>query len=137
MPFNLKTRFGVTLRDVVLSKPSGQRNGVTGFWIASLNRVQDEQCVRIADLLERRYVLEGDIDAAATHAMVPARIDEYIAHEMLKRSRDTERVSMDWLKAQMDRCIEQGRLVVAFKNARPIDGPIEHSGQNPVWYSDQ
>jgi hypothetical protein len=134
--FNVKTRFALTLRDTVLSKPPGQRNAVTGFWVASLARVQDEQLVRIAYLPDSRFVLEADIDPAVTHLMVRDRMDEYIAHELLKRSRETSPVSMDWVKSELEKCIDRRRVVVGFRNARPIDGPIENHGQNPVWYSD-
>ena len=135
MAFNVKSNYALTVCESILSKPPANRHGITGFWIAALRRVQDERLVRLAYMPEHRFVLEADIDAAGTHVMVRSRLDEYIEHELLKRSRESEPQSMDNIRAVLQRCIDQRRLVVAFRNARPLDGDINHAGQNPVWYS--
>lgn len=67
-------------------KAGRKRDGITGFWKASLPRVQNELVVRVADLPDRRFVFGADIDAEASHVMVASRIDEYIEHECVKRS---------------------------------------------------
>jgi hypothetical protein len=137
MSFNVKTEFAATLRQAALAKPPNARIGVTGFWVASLRRVQESGILRIADLHDKRFVLEADIDAATTHIMVPERLDEYIQHELFKRSQQKSTISMQQVITTLQRCILKGRIVVAFRDARPIDRPTNHTTQNPVWYTEE
>lgn len=135
MPFNVKSNFALAVCKGVLSKPVGKRDGITGFWKASLRRVQDELVVRMAYLPDRRFVLEAEIDPDATHTMVSSRIDEYIEHECLKRSQTHSVLPLDAIRKEMIEAVEQERIVVAFRNARAFHGDIEHTGRNPVWYT--
>jgi len=133
--FNVKSRYALAVRNHVIALPAGHRHGITGFWAASAWRVQNERLVRIAYLHDRRFVLEAEIDAEGTHVMVQGRFDEYIAHEVVKRA--DERLPVVELRREIQNCIDRGRIIVAFRNARAIDGDIEYSGRNPVWYSEE
>ncbi len=135
MPFNVKSHYALAVCKNVLSKPGGNRDGITGFWKASLHRVQNELVVRVAYLPDRRFVFEADIDADATHIMVSSRIDEYIEHECLKRSQTHSVLPLDAIRQEMREAIAQGRIVVAFRNAHAFQGNIEHTGRNPIWYT--
>lgn len=135
MAFNVKSHYALAVCRSVLSKPVGERNGITGFWKASLARVQDELVVRVAYLPDRRFVFEADIDADATHIMVSSRIDEYIEHECLKRSLSHSVLPLDAIRKEMREAVEHGRIVVAFRNARAFQGDIDHTARNPVWYT--
>jgi hypothetical protein len=137
MAFNIKTRYALALRDHVLARPPGHRNAITGFWVAGLKRVQSEPIVRIAFLDTHQFVLEADIDVPGTHVMIPGRIEEYLDHERLKHQA-TELLNPE-MRLQMrlcvQRCIDAGRIVVAFRNARAIDGDMDNNGRNPIWYT--
>ena len=135
MPFNVKSNYSLAVCKNVLSKPVGKRNGITGFWKASLPRVQNELIVRVAYLPDRRFVFEADIDADASHVMVASRIDEYIEHECVKRSQAHSLVPLDAIRKDMIAAIAGERIVVAFRNARVFQGDIEHTARNPVWYT--
>lgn len=136
MTFNIKSRFALAVSENALARPIGRRHGTTGFWVASLRRVQNERLVRMAYMPEHRFVFEAEIDADLTHVMTLTRIDEYIEHEYLKRLNSKEVLSSDGVRNEIVRCIEQGRIVVAFRNAHAFDGATEHTGQNPVWYTE-
>jgi len=64
-----------------------------------------------------------------------ADIFEYVEHELLKHSRDGVPRPLDDVRALVRGCIEQGRVVVAFRNARATDVETGHVAQNPLWYS--
>jgi hypothetical protein len=117
----------------ILSRPN--RDGISGFWRASLSRVQNERIYRLAYISERRFVLEADIDSEHTHVMVPDRFDEYIEHALLKRSHNPRLVDLDALRRAIRKYINQGRIIVALRNARPIYGDAGDTGRNPIWYT--
>jgi hypothetical protein len=91
----------------------------------------------MAYLPDRRFVLEADIDADATHVMVSSRIDEYIEHECLKRSQTHSLLPLDAIRKEMREAVAHERIVVAFRNARAFQGDIEHPTRNPVWYTSE
>jgi hypothetical protein len=131
MAFNVKSTWALALAG--LSRPN--RDGISGFWRASLPRVQNERIYRLAYISERRFVLEADIDSERTHIMVPDRFDEYLEHALLKRSRNPRLVDLDFLRRAIRKYINQGRIVVALRNARPISGDAGETRRNPVWYT--
>ncbi len=137
MTLNIKSNFALTIAQEALRRSAGERHGITGFWVASLHRVCNERLLRIAHMPQRVFVLEAEIDADATHIMVPERMDEYTEHERLKRAQLNRTLAIDDIRAEMNRCIDQGRLVVAFRNARAIDVHVEHTNRNPVWYTEE
>jgi hypothetical protein len=134
MSFNVKSRLADAVVEAALARPPGARHGFTGYWVASLRRVLDERVLRIATLNGHHFLLEAQIDPDATHVMRPDRMEEYVEHELLKHSKDKTALSIAAARARMKECITQGRIVVAFKNARPLAGPISSTGRNPVWY---
>ena len=136
MAFNIKTRQAHALWAELEEKRAEERDGFSGFWRASLERVREQRLLRVADLDSRRFVFEADIDPAATHAMTMARMDEYRRHEAVKAVDAAYAASLGPLDEAIRRCIAQGRIVVAFRNARAIDDVMEHSGSNPVWYTE-
>jgi hypothetical protein len=133
MAFNVKSSWAVPLANHILSRPD--RDGVSGFWVASLQRVRDERIYRLAFITERRFVLEADIDSERTHTMVPDRFEEYLEHALLKRSHNPRLVDLDYLRSAIRKYINQGRIVVALRNARAISGDSGETGRNPVWYT--
>lgn len=135
MPFNVKTRRAMALWESLLAKPAGQRHGATGFWRASLPKVRAERLLRVAYLPERRFVFEADIDPHGTHTMTSSRIEEYLEHERFKLSGFDPSKSIDQIVEEIRGCIAQGRIVVAFHDARPFDRGIGYTGQNPLWYT--
>ena len=118
MSFNVKSWLVDAVVDSVLAKPSGSRHGITGLWLASLDRVRNERILRIGTLHGHHFLLAAEIDPVATHLMDPKRFDEYVEHEMLKHSRDKDSCSMQAARAHVQECVEKGRIVVAFRNAR-------------------
>ena len=135
MTFNVKTKWGETVRRHLLSLPVGERNLCTGFWLAALERVRAERLVRIADMRTRRFVLEADIDPTETHAMDPERIEEYVKIELLKRTGIDRGVTLQEVREHVRRRLSKGGVVVAFRNARAYDAPLEHVGRLPFWYT--
>lgn len=133
MALNIKTQYALAIRDHVLALPPGHRNGITGFWVAALNRAQNEAILRIALLNAHGFVLEADIDPEGTHVMVPEPIEEYLDHERLKR-RDHPLPDAE-MRQTVENCIRGGRIVVTFRNARAFDGDPHHVGRNPIWYT--
>ena len=140
MTVNIKFNQALAICKSVLSKPAGERHGITGFWHASLRRVQDQRLIRLADMTHRRFVLEAEIDPAGTHMMVPERMEEYIDHELLKRSLNLDGLSPDEVHKARDKLRQLlrpcDRIVIAFRNAHVLGGEIEHRGKNPVWYTE-
>ena len=132
MAFNVKSTWAVTLANHILSRPN--RDGISGFWRASLPRVQSERIYRLAYIPERRFVLEADIDSERTHTMVSDRFDEYVEHAVLMRS-GPGIVDLESRRRAVRKYIDQGRIVVALRNARPISGDTGETGRNPVWYT--
>ena len=141
MTVNIKFNQALAICKSVLSKPAGERHGITGFWHASLRRVQDQRLIRLADMPHRRFVLEAEINPAGTHVMVLERMEEYIDHELLKRSLKLDGLSPDERVKARDNVREIlrhcDRVVIAFRNARALNGQIEHGGKNPIWYADE
>ena len=139
MAVNIKFDQALVVCKSVLSKPVGERDGITGFWHASLPRVQGQSLIRIAAMRRRRFVLEAEIDPEGSHMMTPERMEEYINHELLKRSLNLHGLSPDEVRKARDKIREIlrpcDRIVIAFRNARPLDGVIEHLGKNPIWYT--
>lgn len=133
MALNIKTQYALAIRDHVLALPPGHRNGITGFWVAALNRVQSETIIRIAFMNDHRFVMEADIDPRGTHVMVRERIEEYLDHERLKR-RDHPLPDAEMLQ-KVQNCTNGRRIVVAFRNARAFDRDIHYVGRNPIWYT--
>ncbi|PYS20755.1 MAG: hypothetical protein DMF72_20075 [Acidobacteria bacterium] len=136
MAFNVKSIWTSTVARNVLSKPAGMRHGMTGFWVASVPRIQKERIVRMAYLPNRRFVLEAEIDAGGTHVMAQSRFDEYLEYELLKRSQGGHPLPVAQLRNDIQTCINRGRIVVAFRNARAYSGNADESGRNPIWYTD-
>jgi hypothetical protein len=133
MAFNVKSEWAATLANHILSQPN--RDGISGFWRASLSRVQDERIYRLAQIPRQGFVLEADIDSERTHVMVADRFDEYVEHALLKRSRTAQIVDVDFLRRAIRKYIDRGRVVAALRNARPISGDTGETGRNPVWYT--
>ena len=136
MAFNIKTRQAHSLWAELEAKPEIDRDGFSGFWKASLERVRGERIVRVADIDSRRFVFEAEIDPAETHTMTMARFNEYRAHEEVKAVDAAYAASLGPLDRAIRDCIAQGRIVVAFRNARAADGELDHVGSNPIWYTD-
>jgi len=137
MSFNVKSRLADAVVQAALSKPAGSRSGCTGFWKASLRRVLEHRHVRIATLDGHRFLLIADIDPENTHVMHPGRLSEYLRHEALKQSLQKKPLSPQEAEVKVKECIVQGRIVVAFKNARAISGALESTTRNPVWYEEE
>jgi hypothetical protein len=116
--FNVKSTWAVALADHILSQPN--RDGISGFWVASLPRAQNERIYRLVYIPERRFVLEADIDSERTDVMVPDRFDENVEHALLKRSRIARLTDVDALRRATRKYIDQRRIVVALRNARAI-----------------
>jgi hypothetical protein len=135
MTFNVKTRWGGTLRKHLLSLPVGERHLCTGFWLAALERVRGERLVRIADMTTRQFVLEADIDPTETHEMDATRIEEYVKIELLKRTGFDRSVTLNEVREHVRRRLSKGAIVVAFRNARAYDAPLDHKGRLPFWYT--
>jgi hypothetical protein len=135
MAFNVKTKWGETIRRHVLSLPPRERSLCTGFWLAALDRVKSERLLRIADMNTHRFVLEADIDPDETHSMHPDRIEEYVKIELLKRTGADQAVTLQEVREHVRRRLSKGGIVVAFRNARAYDAPLEHRGRLPFWYS--
>ena len=133
MAFNVKTRLAQALWQVLQERPAGQRHGTTGFWLASLERVRSQGVVRVADLPSSRFVFEADIDPEGTHVMSASRMSEYLEHFRIRTL--SGQPLEEPPDATIHRCLAQGRIVVVFRSARPHDGPMNHTGQNPVWYT--
>lgn len=136
MSFNVKSRLVGAVVDAVLAKPSGSRHGITGFWLASLDRVRNERILRIGTLHGHHFLLAAEIDPVATHVMDPKRLDEYVEHEILKHSNDKDSHSIQAARAHVKECVEKGRIVVAFRNARAFTGGFKSNGRNSVWYEE-
>jgi hypothetical protein len=136
MSFNVKSRLADAVVDSVLAKPSGSRHGITGFWRASLDRVRNERILRIGTLHGRHFLLAAEIDPIATHVMDPKRLDEYVEHEILKHSKDKEPHSIQAARAHVQECVEKGRIVVAFRNARAFTEEFKGNGRNSIWYEE-
>ncbi|MCP9850766.1 hypothetical protein [Cyanobium sp. Morenito 9A2] len=136
MSFNVKSWLVDAVVDSVLAKPSGSRHGITGFWLASLNRVRNERILRIGTLHGHHFLLAAEIDTDTTHVMDPNRLDEYVEHEMLKHSKDKDSFSIQAARAHVQECVEKGRIVVAFRNARALTGEFKSNGRNSVWYEE-
>ncbi len=136
MSFNVKSRLAESVVDAVLVKSSGSRHGITGFWRASLNRVLNERILRIGTLNGHHFLLAAEIDPIATHVMDPKRLDEYVEHEILKHSKDKDSYSIQAARAHVQECVEKGRIVVAFRNARAFTGGFKSNGRNSVWYEE-
>lgn len=136
MSFNVKSWLADAVVDAVLAKPSGSRHGITGFWLASLNRVLNERILRIGTLNGHHFLLAAEIDTIATHVMDPKRFDEYVEHEILKHSKDKDSLSIQAARTHVEECIEKGRIVVAFRNARAFTGGFKSNGRNSVWYEE-
>jgi hypothetical protein len=134
--FNVKSRLVEAVVDSVLAKPSGSRHGITGFWVASLDRVRHERILRIGTLHGRHFLLAAEIDPIATHVMDPKRFDEYVEHEMLKHSNDKDPFSIEAARAHVQECVEKGRIVVAFRNARAFTEEFKNNGRNSIWYEE-
>lgn len=137
MSFNVKSRLADAVVQAALSKPAGHRHGCTGFWKASLKRVLEERYLRIATLNGHRFLLLAEIDPEGTHTMQPERLGEYIEHEFLKQSLEQTPLSQSEAEAKVKERLVQGRIVVAFKDARAISGSIETTSRNPVWYEEE
>jgi len=136
----------VAVCSAVLSKPAGERDGITGFWRADLARVKNEHVIRLADMSRRCFLLEAEIDSEDTHRMDPKRREEYIDHEIVKKQIRLERLSPDERRTARDKiwnnnlqpCVDGKplpRVVIAFRNARPLSGEIDHLGKSPIWYT--
>mgnify|MGYP001809604615 CR=1 FL=1 len=136
MSFNVKSWLVDAVVDSVLTKPSGSRHGITGFWIASLDRVRSERILRVGTLHGRHFLLAAEIDPDATHVIHPKRFDEYVEHKILKRSKDKDSYSIEAARAHVQEGVEKGRIVVAFRNARAFTGEFKSNGRNSVWYED-
>jgi hypothetical protein len=136
MSFNVKSWLVDAVVDSVLAKPSGSRHGITGFWRASLDRVRNERILRIGTLHGHHFSLAAEIDPDATHVMDPKRLDEYVEHEILKHSKDKVSFSMEAARAHVQECVERGRIVVAFRNARAFTEAFKSNGRNSVWYEE-
>jgi hypothetical protein len=136
MSFNVKSRLAEAVVDSVLAKPSGSRQGITGFWLASLDRVRHERILRIGTLHGHHFLLAAEIDPIATHVMDPKRLDEYVEHEILKHSKDKDSYPIEAARAHVQECVEKGRIVVAFRNARAFTEGFKSNGRNSVWYED-
>jgi hypothetical protein len=132
MAFNVKSKYALLVRDEVLKKPPGKRNGFTGFWVASLKHIEKETTVRIAYMPKGLFVLEADIDHSNTRRMQEKDLDVYVRHENLKQKGKYPREKLEKI---VRRCIRDGRIVIAFRNARSIVKDMNHSGRNPVWYT--
>jgi hypothetical protein len=116
--------------------PSSRAIGMGSLvWPTGLSRVQKQGLMRIAYMPDRRFVFDAEIDPDGTHIMVPERMDEYMEHELLKRSQTNEALKLDVIRSELEQCIKQGRIVVAFRNARAIHADTGYTGQNPVWYT--
>jgi hypothetical protein len=133
MAFNVKSEWADALASHILSRPN--RDGISGFWRASLSRVRNERIYRLAHLRERRFVLEADIDSERAHRMVPDRFDEYLEHALLKRSHNPRLVDLDYLRRAIRKYTNQGRIIVALRDARTISGDPGETGRNPIWYT--
>src|SRR5262249_22195706 len=116
LAFNVKSKWARTVARHVLSQPVGSRHGFSGFWIASVPRVQNEGIFRMAYLDDGQFVLEADIDATGTHQMTQSRFDEYLEHELVKRSQSYHPMALNQLRNDIQDCINRGRMVVAFRN---------------------
>lgn len=136
MAFNVKSQWARTVARHVLSKPAGNRDGISGFWVSSVPRIQNERIFRMAYLDDRRFVFEAEIDAGGTHVMQQSRFDEYLEHELLKRSQSYHPMELAQLRRDIQDCINRGRIVVAFRNARAFAGDAGDTGRNPIWYTD-
>ncbi|WP_216916393.1 MULTISPECIES: hypothetical protein [unclassified Synechococcus] len=134
MSFNVKSWLVDAVVDSVLAKPSGSRHGITGFWVASLDRVRSERILRVGTLHGRHFLLTAEIDPDATHVMDPKRFDEYVEHEILKHSKDKVSYPIQAARAHVQECVEKGRIVVAFRNARAFTEDFRSNGRNSVWY---
>ena len=135
MAFNVRSKWAHTVAHHVLSKPAGTRDGISGFWIASVPRIQNERIFRMAFLGDSRFVLEAEIDASGTHVMQQSRFDEYLELELLKRSQSDHPVELAQLRREIQECIDRGRIVVAFLNARAFTEETRYRERNPVWYT--
>ncbi|MCP9826965.1 hypothetical protein KBZ19_00470 [Synechococcus sp. L2F] len=136
MSFNVKSWLVDAVVDSVLAEPSGLRHGITGFWLASLNRVRHERILRIGTLHGHHFLLTAEIDPIATHVMDPKRLDEYVEHEILKHSKDKDSYSIEAARTHVQECIEKGRIVVAFRNARAFTEGFKSNGRNSIWYEE-
>jgi hypothetical protein len=136
LAFNVKSRWTRTVARHVFSKAKANRDGISGFWVASVPRIQNERIFCIACLDDRRFVLEAEIDAGGTHVMQQSRFDEYLEYELLKRSQNYHPMELAQLRREIQDCINRGRIVVAFRNARAFAGDAGDTGRNPVWYTD-
>ncbi|WP_094584968.1 hypothetical protein [Synechococcus sp. BO 8801] len=136
MSFNVKSWLVDAVVDSVLAKPSGSRHGITGFWRASLDRVRNERILRVGTLHGRHFLLAAEIDPIATHVMDLKRLDEYVEHEILKHSNDKDSYSIEAARAHVQECVEKGRIVVAFRNARAFTEAFKSNGRNSVWYEE-
>ena|SRR5437667_4623871 len=140
MAVNIKFDRALAVCKSVLSRPPRERHGITGFWHASLRRVRNQRLIRLADMPHRRFVLEAEINPAGTHVMVLERMEEYIDHELLKRSLNLDELSPDEVHKARDKLREIlrpcDRIVIAFRNAHVLGDEIEHRGKNPVWYTE-
>lgn len=136
MSFNVKSWLVDAVVDSVLAKPSGSRHGITGFWRASLDRVRKERILRIGTLNGNHFLFAAEIDPIATHVMDPKRLDEYIEHEILKHSNDKDSYPIEAARAHVQECVEKGRIVVAFRNARAFTEAFKSNGRNSVWYEE-
>jgi len=136
MSFNVKSRLADAVVDAVLAKPSGSRHGITGFWLASLDHVRKERILRIGTLHEKHFLLAAEIDPIATHVMDPKCLDEYVEHEILKHSKDKDSYSIEAARTHVQECIEKGRIVVAFRNARAFTEEFNSNGRNSIWYEE-
>ena len=134
MSFNVKSWLVDAVVDSVLAKPSGSRHGITGFWRASLDRVRKERILRVGTLHGRHFLLAAEIDPIATHVMDPKRLDEYVEHEILKHSNDKDSYSIEAARAHVQECVEKGRIVVAFRNARAFTEAFKSNWRNSFWY---
>lgn len=136
MSFNVKSWLVDAVVDTVLAKPSDSRHGITGFWRASLDRVRKERILRIGTLNGHHFLLAAEIDPDATHVMDPKRLDEYVEHEVLKHSKGKDSYSIEAARAHVQECVERGRIVVAFRNARAFTEAFKSNGRNSVWYEE-
>ena len=136
MVFNVKTRWAAGICAHVLALPAGQRNWSSGFWTASVASVQGAQTIRIACMRRRLFLLEGVIIRAEVHQMCVERMHEYLALERVKRSCDPTPVSDDELLVKLHDCIQRGRIVVPFCDARIMNLPLTNTGRSPFWFTD-
>lgn len=135
MAFNVRSEWARTVARHVMSKPAGRRHGISGFWTASAPRVQGERIFRMAYIPDRRFVLEAAIDPQGTHVMTQSRFEEYVEHEWLKLSQNHRALPLDRIRRDVQTCIDRGRIVVAFRNARYYAGDIDIAGRTPFWYT--